>query len=119
MSSGTCRSRTARLKCVLGGRAGPRAVEAVDDQAAPGGACPAPGWPSGGARREQQPVPLGQRVVGDAHVLAELLLGRLGHADVVAEGLAHLLDAVEPGRIGIVITTWRLAEGAPGSRARA
>ena len=36
------------------------------------------------------------QVVADAHQLAEHLGGRLADADVVAEALAHLLDAVQP-----------------------
>ncbi|MCY1227975.1 hypothetical protein D9M72_402680 [compost metagenome] len=49
-----------------------------------------------GQRAErQQRVVLPHQVVRDAHQLAEHLVGRLGHADVVALGLGHLLDAVQ------------------------
>ena len=44
---------------------------------------------------EQQPVVLGHRLVGDAHQLPEHLLRRVGDADVVAQRLAHLPDAVD------------------------
>ena len=44
---------------------------------------------------EQQVVPPHQ-LVADRHELAEHLVGRLGDADVVAEALRHLLDAVQP-----------------------
>ena len=52
------------------------------------------GGPSRQLLAEQQPVVLGHRLVGDPHQPPEHLLRRVGHADVVAERLAHLLDAV-------------------------
>ena len=44
----------------------------------------------------QQQVVAPHQLVADRHQLAEHLVRRLGDADVVAEALRHLLDAVEP-----------------------
>jgi hypothetical protein len=43
---------------------------------------------------EQQREPLAHRVVGQRQRLAVHLLGRIGDADVVAQGLRHLVGAV-------------------------
>ena len=67
--------------------------------------------------RGQQAVDLGQRqlgeqreilphrLVGDAHDLAELVLGRLGDPDVIPQALAHPPVPSVPTRIGMVMAT--------------
>ena len=68
----------------LGLRSRPVAVEAVGDQA-PEAALVLHGGARGGRLgRREEPVPLRKRVVGDPHRAAELLGGRIRHADLVA-----------------------------------
>ena len=85
---------------VLLGRArpAPGAVEAVGERAAPGGACRPPGGRPAAARRERGAGTTPRSSAsGMLIVRPNCSSGGVGDADLVAERLAHLLLAVEPG----------------------
>ncbi len=90
-SSGACPSRTTRVKCASASAAAsfpcerPTTKRASASFASIGSSVVGS---AGGLHHE--PVVLGQRLVRDPHRLPELLLGRLGEPDVVAERGAHL-----------------------------
>ena len=96
MSSGTPPSMCTRSKCASAAAAASAPWKRSTIARASARLASRGPVPAGGSSTASSENHVRHRLVGEAQRLAVLLLRRLGHADVVAQRLGHLLDPVGP-----------------------